>query len=417
MKESLTIKIWTMLGLEQRLGEQYMKAMKRPATQTEDGFHTPEAKQGLVSSDLDGEPLEDGDTKSESGNTKVSSKAKGKPKGSPKAKGKPKGSPKAKGKAKGKAKASPKAKTKGKPKGKPKGKGKSKGKGKNKETEEKKAGAGEAEKSEKDKQSLRHKTESWKRGVSAEQKAKEESDGEDDAEKRDYAKARKFNKLVKNGSLPEGVMLLVDRVSNSDAPRKNKTALINALFKKDGKDGELTLNMSGQAWQSFKSNWVSKEEKEKFTGEPRTVFLWKHFNGNEEALQRAIDKKEVLSTKRGGIEYLCTPSFQMVKTKGESDKTSLEANWKVDKDDYLAMASAFAQYGLQGDSDEEKKGSSSSKGKRELVEDRHILLLESKIIGWNLVHIHLRDFHLRVLVLGFNKQTHCLECFTWETFT
>ena len=54
MKESLTIKIWTMLGLEQRLGEQYMKAMKRPATQTEDGFHTPEAKQGLVSSDLDG---------------------------------------------------------------------------------------------------------------------------------------------------------------------------------------------------------------------------------------------------------------------------------------------------------------------------------------------------------------------------
>ena len=273
MKESLTIKIWTMLGLEQRLGEQYMKAMKRPATQTEDGFHTPEAKQGLVSSDLDGEPLEDGDTKSESGNTKVSSKGQGQTKGQPQR-------PRANQRAAQRPRAKPRAKprlAKGKNKGQTKRKAKGNGqvrreKARIKETEEKKAGAGEAEKSEKDKQSLRHKTESWKRGVSAEQKAKEESDGEDDAEKRDYAKARKFNKLVKNGSLPEGVMLLVDRVSNSDAPRKNKTALINALFKKDGKDGELTLNMSGQAWQSFKSNWVSKEEKEKFTGEPRQSF-------------------------------------------------------------------------------------------------------------------------------------------------
>ena len=77
---------------------------------------------------------------------------------------------------------------------------------------------------------MRAQTEKWKAGIGKNDDVQNEAEG--DKALRDYAKARKFNLMMSKGSLPLGVMELVKEVEKSDAPRQNKTALINSLFTK-----------------------------------------------------------------------------------------------------------------------------------------------------------------------------------------
>lgn len=78
--------------------------------------------------------------------------------------------------------------------------------------------------------------------------------------------------MMSKGALPLGVMELVKEVEKSDAPRANKTALINSLFTKES-DGSFTLNTDGQEWQSFKGQFAERSDANKVEGEPELVFL------------------------------------------------------------------------------------------------------------------------------------------------
>ena len=147
--------------------------------------------------------------------------------------------------------------------------------------------------------------------------------------------------MMSKGSLPLGVMELVKEVEKSDAPRSNKTALINSLFTKEA-DGSLSLNTDGQEYQSFKSQFAEKKDSDKVEGEPYLVFLYKNFHGNEDGLKKAIAAGEVKQVERDGVKYLCYHRFQVKTTTGHDERTTLSAKQSLDKTSYQLSASIFA---------------------------------------------------------------------------
>ena len=61
---------------------------------------------------------------------------------------------------------------------------------------------------------------------------------EEEGELRDRGKARKFQKLKDAGPIPDHILAMFEHESKKqDKPRSYKTALINRLFKPDGKGG------------------------------------------------------------------------------------------------------------------------------------------------------------------------------------
>ena len=185
---------------------------------------------------------------------------------------------------------------------------------------------------------MRAQTEKWKAGIGKNDDVQGEAEG--DKALRDYAKARKFNSMMSKGSLPLGVMELVKEVEKSDAPRQNKTALINSLFTKR-EDGTLSLNTEGQEYQSFKSQFAKKRDSDKVEGEPYYVFLYKNFHGNEEGLKKALAAGEVKEVDKDGVKYLCYHKFQVKTSRGSNDTTTLHAKQSLDKGSYELSAAMF----------------------------------------------------------------------------
>lgn len=147
--------------------------------------------------------------------------------------------------------------------------------------------------------------------------------------------------MMSKGSLPLGVMELVKEVEKSDAPRSNKTALINSLFTKET-DGTLSLNTDGQEYKSFKSQFAEKKDSDKVEGEPYYVFLYKNFHGDEDGLKKAMAAGEVKQVERDGVKYLCYQRFQVKTTTGHDERTTLAAKQNLDKSSYLLSASIFS---------------------------------------------------------------------------
>lgn len=91
-------------------------------------------------------------------------------------------------------------------------------------------------------------TTSWKQlqleeeGDKAMEEGEEEEDKEDDdcvdpeaaSERRHYAKARKFGRLMKKGLIPDEILTLYqDASTQQKQPRLFRTELVNRLFKKN----------------------------------------------------------------------------------------------------------------------------------------------------------------------------------------
>ena len=259
------------------------------------------------------------------------------------------------GKAKQKAKASAKSKEKGKTKGdktkKTKGKP-DKDKEKDKEKEE------EGDKKKKKNKSLRELTSEWKKGTrnqEEEEATKEEQEKKDGEaaeggtaeEKRDYNKARKFNKLVQKNALPHGIAEMLKEIEQSEAPRKNKTKLVNSLFD-ESEDGTLIANSSNPQFLTFKAMWKQRVEKDTMEGEPRTLFLHKNFHGNKEALQEAINLGEVSEMMKDGISYCCFPRFKISTEKASLDKSELRSDSAVTTESHAMLAAAFSKLSKHG---------------------------------------------------------------------
>ena len=241
-----------------------------------------------------------------------------------------------------KAKAKAKSKTKAKAKGKSKAGAKQQSQkppAKKKEKNEKKT---EEEPSKKE--ILNDKCAKWKAAVDDADAGQDDKDDDEEegVEHRDRGKSRKFQKLKDAGSIPEHILAMFEHESKKqDKPRAYKSALINRLFKPDGKGG-YEMCASDPWFQQQKELMHSKYGKDEQVGSPKDVFLFSVFHGNEMGLQSAIDKGSVQEWTQDGVLYC---SFRQTKSGVKSakvDKTCMGTGQvELQQNQWGALTKAF----------------------------------------------------------------------------
>ena len=240
-----------------------------------------------------------------------------KPKKKPKAKAKPADASKPEGKAKSQAKA--KAKTKAK------AQAKAKAAAKETATVRKKP-AGQEPAPKKKPLTLTQQAKGWANLAEDEpEEGQEEEDLEHDPdseamEKRNYAKARKFARLLKEGRIPDSVKKLFGEASSKQThPRLFRTELINRLFKQT-KEGQYILAADSPEFTS----WVQTKDERFGTaaqkGQPRSVLLWGTYRGNEDAFRQAEADGEIFQ--QGGLWFYCTVESGRTKRNTDSQNVS-----------------------------------------------------------------------------------------------
>ena len=255
------------------------------------------------------------------------------PSATAKAKAKSKAKSKAKAKAKGRAKAGSKQ-NKNREK---KGKDQKKERKENKDKKEKKDDE-EAPR----KENLNDKCEKWKAAVGEPENNQNSEDASEENATRERGKSRKFQKLKDAGSIPDHILAMFEHESKKqDKPRAYKTALINRLFKSDGKGGYVM--QAKDPWlQQQKEIMHSKYGKDEQVGSPKDVFLYSTFHGNQEALQSAIDKGSVQEWNQDGAVYC---GFRQTKSGVKSakvDKTSMgSGEVNLQQNQWAALTKAF----------------------------------------------------------------------------
>ena len=136
------------------------------------------------------------------------------------------------------------------------------------------------------KETMKEKTAAWRKPLTVQENEEQAEEGEEDEqkeadplvqpeEKRNYAKARKFAKMLKKGQLPEEIKLMyTEAAQKSNSPRLFKTELINRLFQQN-KSGEWVMTaLSLPAGSSLltKTNSTAKS-----VGLAPMVMLWQTF--------------------------------------------------------------------------------------------------------------------------------------------
>ena len=250
-------------------------------------------------------------------------------------------------KAKAKSSAKSKAKAKAKAKGKAKAGSKQNKKKEKKEKDQKKEKKENKDKKDDDeapkKENLNDKCEKWKAAVGdAENKQNSEDGSEEENSTRERGKSRKFQKLKDAGSIPDHILAMFEHESKKqDKPRAYKTALINRLFKSDGKGGYV-MQAEDPWFQQQKEIMHSKYGKDEQVGSPKDVFLYSTFHGNQVALQSAIDKGSVQEWTQDGVVYC---GFRQTKSGVKSakvDKTSMgSGEVNLQQNQWAALTKAF----------------------------------------------------------------------------
>ena len=134
-----------------------------------------------------------------------------------------------------------------------------------------------------------------------EEAAEKEDDevGDETAEKRDLAKARKFKRMSDAGAIPDHIYEALEKAKTRSSAQ---TALINQLFEKNGR-GKLTMKLEKPVFEVTKSAKHQKYGKDETIGVPRNVMLHRDFRGDELALSASIAKGTVLVWMQDGVEF------------------------------------------------------------------------------------------------------------------
>ena len=213
------------------------------------------------------------------------------------------------------------------------------------------------------KESLMDKTKVWeslgnkqKQNPDGEEAENEEDDQEEDHDEfRDHGKARKFRKMSDAGAIPAHILDLINEQSKKALnPRKEKSSLINNLFKKNSKGG-YDMIADAPVFEQAKEAFFTRFGKDQDTGMPKDVFLWSTFQGNEQALAKAIANGSVQEYNQGGTTFC---SFRKTKAGFESGtKQGLHlksGQVDLDKGQYSALSRAFSSIALTFDDETEE---------------------------------------------------------------
>ena len=130
------------------------------------------------------------------------------------------------------------------------------------------------------------------------QEGEEEERAEDDPEVsakevRDFGKARKYSRMLAQGTIPEDIKKLFDEGSQDGKPKRLfRTELINRMFKV-GKDGQYVLATDTPEFKSWRRNVDTKFATAESVGVPYSIMLWQVFQGNEQAMLQAERKGDI----------------------------------------------------------------------------------------------------------------------------
>ena len=123
-------------------------------------------------------------------------------------------------------------------------------------------------------------------------------------EKRHHGKARKWQRMLKAGQIPDDIVQMYNNTAlQQKQPRLFRTQLINKLFQVDS-NGEYTLCSDSPSFQAWKTNVDKTWASQKTVGMPPMVMLWQVFHGNELAMQAAEAAGQIFE--RNGMYHAAT---------------------------------------------------------------------------------------------------------------
>ena len=171
-------------------------------------------------------------------------------------------------------------------------------------------------------------------------KAKDDSDED---ENRDRGKARKYKKLADAKAIPQHIVQMIEEDSkNQPKPRQYKTNLINKLFIKTEK-GDYQMKPNQPVFESFKESVHKQYGRDETEGSPKTVFLWKVFQGKEDVLNAAIAEGSVTEWQQDGITFCAFRKMNAGVEKNWSQTTQLKAGpQKLQDDQFQNLSKAFS---------------------------------------------------------------------------
>ena len=275
------------------------------------------------------------------------------------------------GKAKPKAKSA--AKAKGQPKQKAKAvkkqlkekKRKDKDKDKNKDNDKKKD---EKPKPKAKTKSLKEMTEQWKtveteakdlQEAEEEEMAEEDEVVDEEKELRDYNKARKWARMMKNNSIPEDLLAMYQNGGkDAEQPRLWQTKFINSIFTKNDR-GEYLLSPGNPSFASFRENTESSTSTKGSTGVPYSIMLWTYFHGREDALADAEKRGDIWCV--DNMWFFRTQNASRSKTTAHTMKVSGgEKELTLDQFQDLSSFLGSRPWAKFGSSEEIQEGSTAS---------------------------------------------------------
>lgn len=110
--------------------------------------------------------------------------------------------------------------------------------------------------------------------------------------------------MVDQDAIPAHILEMFNKEAlKHKSPRQYRTKLINELFTKDAKTGKYEMAAHKPMFENYRMASSTKFGEEKMTGQPKSVFLYSYFHGNEAGLERAISMGDVQCWLKGGTEW------------------------------------------------------------------------------------------------------------------
>ena len=163
-------------------------------------------------------------------------------------------------------------------------------------------------------------------------------DANEDGCKRDKGKGEKWAKMADKKQIPDHLLALYNEVPAGTSKRKHQTTVINAVFKRRS-DGGFDLNTTDPISQQSLESYDKRYSKEQDKGLTKTLFLWKYFQGNQAAMDRAYENGEIFETKDAeGRKFWCHKEMVIGREVGRNETNSIQQQKKARNDQAEAIA-------------------------------------------------------------------------------
>ena len=189
-------------------------------------------------------------------------------------------------------------------------------------------------------------------------------------EKRSYHKARKFQRMLKQGLIPDEIVAMYNDANvKQKQPRLYRTELVNRLFQKT-KAGEWVLCHDSPEFLSWKKNSDQSWASQSTVGVPYSVMLWGTFHGSKDGFQAAEAAGDIFES--NGMWHHKKVQAGRTKTtedvmKLQSGKVSLDTDQFADFSSFLSSRD-WSKYGQHMDlEDNNQKNMELHRGKGQLA--------------------------------------------------